>query len=418
MTLSPDGQAQWAAKESDPPAFEGTWQCDTSTGTVNITWAQGVTDRLALTDNDNRLEGSNQHGVAVHGVRFVETISTEPPGPVPPGLVGTWLLEILLPSPEGPIPVLWEVRFDGSYNIYAGPYSHSGQMEAYANGWSLDSETNDFQDMGSYRLQNWATLVTHGSQGPGRWHRYEPSLTLQTTDISGQLIPSNLPELVTQVQTPIASWRPDARLIAIDYRRPSASQANVKSKIDLSYASPASGAGLMVSLDTTGARFFVHDVVNWGEGEIPNGFLDLPTVWVMAQQHGLLAPLDRAGLKIWYPQDQDPVLAWTISTARGDTRGINLDAAAGIKLDGDLSGYVAAYNAQWQEAIAGLKRLFRQPRRSSSSSFDFSFDSSDDSTSYDSDSTDSGSDYGVAAQGAWSSGDMGAYDRIMSGTPT
>ena len=220
-----------------------------------------------------------------------------------------------------------------------------------------------------------------------------------------------------------AFWRPDAILVSIDFERNDAPNPLIQDEIEFDFMSPATGAGLVVSVEATGARFFVHDVVNWSANDIPDGFLDLPTVWAMARQHGLLVPLDRAGLKIWEPQDQGLILAWSLSSARGELRGINLDAVSGAKLDGDLSGYVAAYNAQWQAATAGLKKLFQQPRRPSSSSFSSDWDfssgssSSDDSGDSGSSSSSSGSSYG-GAQGAWSAGDMGAYGRIMSGTPS
>jgi hypothetical protein len=147
------------------------------------------------------------------------------------------------------------------------------------------------------------------------------------------------------------------------------------------------------------------------------GVLNLPQAWTVARQYGVAPPLARAMLRVWTPQGGEPVLAWTVS---GAGNGINIDGVMGNRLEGDLSGYVAAYNAQWEAAIAGLRRLLAQPRSSSpsfSSSSDDSGSSSSSSYSSDDDSS-SGTNYGTAAQNSWGAGDMEAYGRIESGTPT
>jgi hypothetical protein len=112
------------------------------------------------------------------------------------------------------------------------------------------------------------------------------------------------------------------------------------------------------------------------------------------------------------------VLAWTVS---GSGSGINIDAVEGNRLQGDLSGYIADYNAQWHAAVAGLRRLLARPHSSGPSFADFGCDSWSSSSGNDSSSSDqgpSGPDYGTASQNSWEAGDMGAYDRIQSGTPT
>jgi len=128
-------------------------------------------------------------------------------------------------------------------------------------------------------------------------------------------------------------------------------------------------------------------------------------------------PLERATLRVWTPEGSEPVLAWSVS---GAGAGINIDGVEGNRLEGDLSGYIAAYNAQWEAAIAGLRRLLAQPRSSSPSfsSSDDSWSSSSSSSNSSSDDTSRGTDYSTASQNSWSAGDMRAYDRIQSGTAT
>ena len=418
VTFEPTGRAYWAPDAEAAPVLEAQWACDENTGMIVVTWSQGVIDTLTLSP-DGELKGSNQHDVAVSGVRYQAPRAAAPAGPVPPGLIGTWVLEIQLPTPQGPVTVTWRIAADGSYEMDAGPFSHSGNMTAFGGEWALEAESNDFTDGGKYRFQNWATIITEARSGVGRWHRRDPSLRLEMVELNAQQIPTGLPDLVAAARLVAGQWRPDAILVSLEFERNDAPNPAIQDSVDLGFMSPATGGGLVIRVEPEGAGFFEHGVVRWAENEIPDGFLDLPAVWAIARQYGLLPPLDRADLRIWEPPDGDPVLAWSLAAARGDERGINIDAAAGGRLEGDLTGYVAAYNAQWEAAIAGLRRLFAA-RRSPSGSSDSDWSTGSTSSSYSDDDTSSGSswDTDTGLQNAWGAGDMDAYNRIQSGTAT
>lgn len=422
VTLAPDGGAGWAPEPGTAAAFQGDWSCDRRSGHVVIVWRQGLTDRLRLDFETGELRGENDVGVAIVARRHDGEPAplVAPAGAVPPMLVGSWLLEVMLPTPQGPVAVLWTIEADGSYRIEAGPYSHAGTMSAFAGSWEQQATDRDFSDGGRYLFPNWARLETPARSGHGRWRRVMPELVLSTTEVSGQSLPVDLPEVVARARPVAWSWRPDAELRWLEFDRPDSNQTGASLEVGLAFVSPATGAGLSITVGGDGTRFFAHDVVNWGGDAIPDGFLDLPVAWAIARQHGLLPPLDRAGLRVWRPIDGEPVLAWSVSAARGEPRGLNIDGVAGGRLDGDLSGYVAAYNAQWEAAIAGLRQLFARPAPGPSSGSSSSSESGSSSSSYDdagSGSTAS-SGYGTAAQNSWGAGDMRAYDRIQSGTPT
>ncbi len=208
-----------------------------------------------------------------------------------------------------------------------------------------------------------------------------------------------------------ARWQPDALLSMIDYERPDSPNPQPPS-VRLNFFSPSTGLGLWITVNTEGTSFF--GASRGGGIAIPNGFLDLPQAWAVARQYGVPPPLERAMLRVWTPQGSDPVLAWTVS---GGGTGIIIDAVEGNRLEGDLSGYIAEYNAQWQAAIAGLRRLLARPRSSSSSSSSFNGGDSSSSSS-SSDDSSGGPDYGTGSQNSWEAGDWGAYDRFQSGTPT
>lgn len=422
VTIEPGGQLAWAPAKGSAAVLTAAWTCDTKDGQIVITWPQGITDRLRLSGDGESLDGANDQGVALAARRWREVEAAAPAGPVPPMLVGTWLLEVHLPTPQGPVPVVWTIAADGSYVIDAGPYSHAGTMTAHAGNWEQAATTSGFTDGGTYALPNWARLQTRARSGMGGWNRVLPGLVLPVIEVSGQVLPSGLPELAVRARAVAQGWRPDAVLVGIELEQRDSHQWNGKDEVELRFSSPASGGGLVMTVATDGTRFFAHDVADWGSNGIPDGFLDLPTAWAIARQHRLEPPLARADLRPWQPGDA-PILAWQLSSRRGARQGVSLDGVSGMLLEGDLSGYIAAYNAQWQAASEGLRRLFAPARSapgssSSSSDRDSGSSSSSSSSSSDSGSGSSSSGHDTASQNSWEAGDMPAYERIESGTPT
>ena len=124
-----------------------------------------------------------------------------------------------------------------------------------------------------------------------------------------------------------------------------------------------------------------------------------------------------ARLKVWVASDE-PILAWVLEGRDW----VNVEATTGAIIEADLTGaqaYIDWYNETWTEAVKGLQRLFRPPRRGSSgsSSWDFGSGGSD---SYADDGDDNWYEeyqQSVCESNAyWSGG--GAYDRAQSGTTT
>lgn len=94
VTIEAPGRAFWAPDVSAAPAFDAEWGCDQTLGMIVITWKPGTVDTLGLSEDGDRLAGSNQLGIAVEGQRYRPKAVLAPAGPVPPRLVGTWLLEV------------------------------------------------------------------------------------------------------------------------------------------------------------------------------------------------------------------------------------------------------------------------------------------------------------------------------------
>ncbi len=52
------------------PTFTGAWQCESGSGDITMAWNTGFSDRLQLSDDGNRLSGTNdQTGTTISAVR-------------------------------------------------------------------------------------------------------------------------------------------------------------------------------------------------------------------------------------------------------------------------------------------------------------------------------------------------------------
>ncbi len=419
VTFRTDGTGEWKASPEAKHTLSVRWQCETTNVVYTLIWQQGLIDTLLLSEDGRVLKGQNQFGVTVEGIhddgeRANRSKLLVPAHQIDPNLVGTWELEVRIPTPAGPIPVLWEIRADGTYRIDAQHLSHAGTLMARDGQWSLESKTSGWRDNGRYELTDWTTLLAHGILGPGRWHRREPRLKLETTTSKADRIPHNLPQLSRNAAELARRWREDALLVMLQVKPPA---GRLGIQVTMNFFSPSTGGGLWITATPEGSSFQETRVANWGEERIPFEFLDLPETWAIAQQHGVLPPLGRTMLRIEHPPGHEPILIWSISSGRRNSPGIAIDAATGIVFTGELSGYIAEYNRMWEEAVEGLRRLFARPAPLPTIDFDWGSSSSAPSSSTSGDSSSTWH-RDTALQNAWGSGDMDAYNRIQSGTPT
>jgi hypothetical protein len=418
--FSADGKVEWRAAPGSPHALSATWTCQPDTGDFTVTWQQGLVDSLHLSPDGRALSGQNDKGVSVSGERVVPGAAKPAAvAAIDPKLVGWWELEVQFMTLQGPVPVLWHIRPDGHYDIDAGSLSHSGTMTGRDGQWTLHATTSSFEDGGTYELADWATLVNHGKAGTGRWHRRDPGLTLRLTQVGADHIPEGVPEVAAAAARDAARWQPDAILQRVEFKP---AQMNLGTRVTLRFGSSGSGNGLSLTVSPQGTSFFVLRGGGGTADAIPQGFLDLPQAWAVARQQGVPPPLGHASLQIWHPGGGEAVLAWSLASAQRNAPSAQIDGATGVVLEGDLSGYVAQYNAQWQQAIAGLRRLFARPAsRHGGGGLHYGTGSGYASSGSGEAGTGGGTDdwaRSTAMQNAWEAGDMGAYDRIQNGEST
>ncbi len=352
-------------------------------------------------------------------------------------LVGRWQLQAAVP------PIYWDIRADGTYAV-SGPMAgagHSGSFKAAAGTWSLHSSTWG-DDGGSYRLTDTNTFTGVGRLGPAVWIRVgdavvgdavttpdTAAVTSSAPDVddirlsmqsdSGGAVPENLPELLARVRELSTQWRPDSIPVSLEYRYLFAPNPAIRgSEVRISFVSPGDGTGETITVRGSGvSRFVVSQAVRWGTAELPAVFVDLPAAVRIARENGLQGQVKEASLRTWKPGGQ-PVLAWMLKTGNSGT-GRTIDAASGAVLEGDITGYIASYNAQWERAASGLRVLLNRSRgvpQGGGTSFDFSSGDTTPDAPYDDGSSARAEQERTAAEArAYWGGSAEDYNRIKNG---
>jgi hypothetical protein len=172
-----------------------------------------------------------------------------------------------------------------------------------------------------------------------------------------------------------------------------------------------------LTYSTKEVRSFEFDqAVRWGTEPLPPVFVDLPAATRIAREDGLTGPVKRASLRVHSPGEAPSVLAWMLHTG-GPDGGRTVDGATGDLIDYDVTGYIAAYNAQWEKAAQGLRALMRSSRGPSSSSSDFEIPGSggDSSTPYVDPYDPEAYQKSVAEAAAYWGGNPDDYNRIKNG---
>lgn len=280
---------------------------------------------------------------------------------VDPGLVGAWQLQY------AGAPIYWKIHANGTYEITgAGAGAgHSGNFTAENGRWSLHSPTWG-DDGGTYEASGDRFIGT-GKLGPGTWLRVGATAapTTQTVSMTTQLeesreIPVDVPRLLGVTVARARTWQKDAIPVFLEYEYVDAPNPKARGpQVQVHFVSPATSTGLRVTLREGEMRTFeVNQKVDWGTLSLPPAFADLPTALRKARADGMSGPLSRASIRYYSPGKAPSILAWMINPTRGEGR--TLDGSTGEVLRFDVTGYIAAYNAQWEEASRRLQALFRK----------------------------------------------------------
>ena len=190
---------------------------------------------------------------------------------------------------QGPFRHVIEIRPNGSYTVYAGPYSHAGSMTFAGRTYLLHSRTSAYQDGGAFFRPDPDGLVFEGRLGRSVWARVrEPSLFDLAGD--GIQLPSNLPKVLERMSKHIrATWRNDAVAVMFEVERSRHGAYELK----VSFLSPQDQTGLSVTWSRFHSNEFEMGGVNWFDKPLPEAFVDLPEAYAAL---GAVGPIKRASL--------------------------------------------------------------------------------------------------------------------------
>jgi hypothetical protein len=144
-------------------------------------------------------------------------------------------------------------------------------------------------------------------------------------------------------------WRPDAVPVRLELE----AMKNLELEATLDLTSPSTGAGLRLFVTRFQVKVVPYQVPPGPVVALPAEFLDLSRAVEAALRLGYDGSVKRARLTLG---PEGPT--WGFQFAGGSGKaGLVLNAVTGERVTHDMSVVMADYNRQWDEAIAGLRRL-------------------------------------------------------------
>ena len=313
-----------------------------------------------------------------------------------------------------------DLRADGSYVVHAsGWMADRGHYTLQDGKLSLESDTDQRHtvtvDVDFQKGHMTTSFVPPGFEAQAQYFRKTDEWTRVTVppnfpivEIDGRAVPAGLPSVMASALRTIAEpWQADALPVSVEVDE----LPNRNFEVDFRFYSPSAFEGMDVRMTAYDLKTSKFDQSKPDAAPLPPDFLDLPRVIADAKESGVKGPLKRASLRLYDTYGA----VWGLSTV---AEGAWIDAASGERIHDDVTGYIAAYNAQWDQINQQWRAMFRghsaRPHGFSSAS-----SSGDSGTSYD-DGGGSGADepdYSTGLQGSWENGDWDAYDRYQSGAP-
>lgn len=238
-----------------------------------------------------------------------------------------------------------ELRDDGSYVTHGkSPYRSDRGAYVIENGTIgfRSSVNQQFSKDAPFKLSgaNTLTLTTTTPFGSEtEWSRSALSPNLRTVTINDRDIPSGLAGvMMSGLASKAQPWRPDALPTAIDVKP----LPNGYYETAMHYYSPSSVEEMVI-------RVTAYDIaITTGKGDrsyqlpLPPNFMDLPQIVERAGN-------DRALIKASIRAYENAGAAW-MSFYDGERRGRTNAALTGEPIKGDVTGYIANYNADWAKA--------------------------------------------------------------------
>ena len=107
-----------------------------------------------------------------------------------------------------------------------------------------------------------------------------------------------------------------------------------------------------------GTRKSVHDGSRTASAPLPPTFLDLPWIVEAARTQSFTGALKKADMRVY----EGHGAAW-MATFDGARTGATFSAETGERIEGDVTGYIAQYEADWNHAGEMWRKALEQYRK-------------------------------------------------------
>jgi hypothetical protein len=204
--------------------------------------------------------------------------------------------------------------------------------------------------------QSYVTAKRIGVVPAGIGQPSATAVSLSTVRDGERDLPKDLPKLLHAAAQQARAWSKDAIPVMLEVKnRDGSPNPRLRGpEVRISFLSPASGTGLFAVVTAAdGLRTSpVNKPLAWPTQSLPPLFLDLPVAVRLARTDGGNGG-NGASLQVWNPSGKAPVVAWMV----GDR---TVNGVTGEIIRFDVTGETEAYNAAWERASEGLRRLFQQ----------------------------------------------------------
>lgn len=280
------------------------------------------------------------------------------------GPVGVWEMRYKDAVGQSYLNVL-ELRPDGSYATYmqdATPDDHGAYV--FADGalkFASEVDPRLSQSLPYELRDDSLKIFTAPLPGAGvnpsaaEWRRSDALPAFQTTVIGGDEVPVGLPGMAAAAMASHAlPWRADAAPVSLEVKiSPPGRGVNVR----LRFFSPAANEGLQLNITKYAISSRAFDGARMERRPLPAEFADLAVILDRAASEGVAGAFRRADLKTY--ENAGP--AWMISPE--GPRGATYSAITGERIHGDVTGYIAQYEADWAKAGALWRQAIERRRR-------------------------------------------------------
>lgn len=277
----------------------------------------------------------------------------------PRSLIGVWE-QVDGPLAGSPEREVLEFRKDGTYRVHRSGMGDESDYSVDGSVIALKGNHYSFGGVQTFEIDGDTLVITDTVPLPPNappnmdpltkvthWEFHDAAPFVATRTLNGVDVAANIPALAKTALELARERNPDVRLMSIDLEQylPGAF------KIEF-YTSAPDTSGVRVTMQPYHVR--VREVAQsfWGKRPVPDDFLDLPEAFDIAARNGFSGPVDRADLVSW---SDDGSAHWRMYSRVGAA---TVNALSGEIYVGDITGYVAQYNADWENAQRLLREAF------------------------------------------------------------